>query len=71
MHGSLSVVKGFPSPSPLSQDAARRYISPELSPILQMMLLADNDGWMSFEPETKLQQRQETLDALAALGIGD
>ena len=62
-HVSINVVKEWPQAAPLSTEEVARYIDRELTPLLRAMALADNEGWNMFYPESRAQQRAETLEA--------
>jgi hypothetical protein len=61
LHISLDVDKNYPTPSPLTQNEIRQFISPSLFPLLRVMMLSDNEGWSLFDLETRAQQRSDTL----------
>ena len=63
MHISLNVDPFYPTPAPLTEEEARRYINSDLFPLLRVMMLSDNEGWSLFEPETRARQRRDTLAA--------
>ncbi len=63
LHISLHVDPFYPTPAPLTEAEIGRYISPSLLPLLQVMMLSDNEGWSMFEPETRARQRKDTLQA--------
>lgn len=67
LHMSLNVVDQWPQSAALSNTEIQRYITPNLYPLLKMMMLADNDGWEIFDPSLKAQYRQETLAAFDAV----
>jgi hypothetical protein len=59
----LSVnMKEWPPPNPLNQEEIKRYIDPELLPLLRVMNLGDNDGWTLFEPAVREQQRLDIIE---------
>lgn len=59
----LSVnMKEWPPPNPLNQEEIKRYIDPELLPLLRVMNLGDNDGWTLFEPSVREQQRLDVIE---------
>jgi hypothetical protein len=61
LHMSLTVVKAWPQTAPLTEVETRRYVDRALLPLLKMMMLADNDGWVLFDPPAKEAYRRETL----------
>ena len=67
LHISLPVDPFYPTPAPLTDEEAKRYIDLELLPLLRVMMLADNEGWSIFDPETRSRQRNDTLHAFARL----
>jgi hypothetical protein len=69
LHMSINVVKNWPQPAPLSEDEILRTVDNELAPLLKVMMLADNEGWVMFHPESRARQREETLEAFANIEI--
>lgn len=67
LHISLNVDPSYPTPAPLSEEEAIRYISADLLPLLRVMMLSDNEGWSLFDPETRAQQRRDTLNVFQKL----
>ncbi len=67
LHISLPVDPFYPTPAPLTDEEAKRHIDLELLPLLRAMMLADNEGWSLFDPETRSRQRNDTLRAFARL----
>lgn len=65
LHISLDVDPFYPTPAPLTRDEIKQYITPELFPLLRVMMLSDNEGWSLFDPETRARQRKDTLQAFA------
>ena len=63
LHISLHVDPFYQTPAPLTQAEIKRFIDPELFPLLKVMMLSDNEGWSLFEPETRARQRHDTLQA--------
>jgi hypothetical protein len=63
LHISLDVDPFYPTPAPLTEEEIERCISPSLFPLLRVMMLADNEGWSLFDPETRARQRNDTLKA--------
>jgi hypothetical protein len=45
LHMSLTVVEMWPAAAPLSDQEIQRYITPELLPLLRIMMLVDNIAW--------------------------
>jgi hypothetical protein len=59
----LSVnMKEWPPPNPLNQEEIKRYIDPEILPLLRVMNLGDNDGWTLFEPSARERQRLDIIE---------
>jgi hypothetical protein len=67
LHMSITVVQDWPQAAPLTEAEIEQYVSTPLFPLLQAMMLADNDGWALFDPGRKEQDRRETLARLAAI----
>lgn len=64
LHISVDVDPFYPTPSALTDDEIKRFISPKMFPVLKVMLLGDNEGWSMFEPETsRKRQRDDALKA--------
>jgi hypothetical protein len=66
-HMSINVVKDYPQAAPLGEGEIRRYVGAKLLPLLKIMMLVDNDGWVMFQPGTRPQQRDETLAAFESV----
>jgi len=70
LHMSLTVVPALPQQSPLTDSEIKRYITPDLFPLLRVMLIVDSDGWALFEPERKADEAasaRETFEHVAGL----
>ena len=52
----------WPPPKPLTNDEIKKYFNRELSTLLLLMSLGDNDGWALFEPEVRENQRTDILN---------
>jgi hypothetical protein len=63
LHISLDVDHLYPTPAALNEEEIKRFISPNLLPLLKVMMLSDNEGWSLFDPDTRARQRKEALDA--------
>jgi hypothetical protein len=63
LHMSLNVVNQYPQAAPLSETEVKSYIDPVFLPLLRVIMLADNEGWVLFYPEVRELQRNETLAA--------
>jgi hypothetical protein len=61
-HMSINVVNDWPQAAPLMEEEIKRYITGRLVPLLKVMMLSDNEGWVMFSEERQ-QQRTETLEA--------
>ncbi len=58
----LSVDMNFwPPASPLTKEEVKEYFNPELTSLLQIMNLGDNDGWNIFKPDIWEPARVDTL----------
>ena len=62
LHMSVNVVTEWPQAAPLTDEEIKRYINDRLAPLLKVMMLADNEGWVLFSEERQ-RQRSETLAA--------
>jgi hypothetical protein len=62
-HVSINVVRDWPQAAPLSMDEIAHFVDKDLIRLLRAMMLADNEGWDIFYPESRARQRAETLDA--------
>jgi len=60
-HMCIQVVKDWLQPSPLTKEEIVRFIDESLLPLIKVMHLADNDGWMLFEPRREIY-KCETLE---------
>jgi hypothetical protein len=63
LHISLPVDPLYHTPAPLTENETKRFLDPNLLPLLKVMMLADNEGWSLFDPETRARQRRDTLQA--------
>jgi len=61
LHMSIDVVEDYPQAAPLRDEEIKRYVNTDLVPLLKVMMLADNEGWVMFDPEDRLKQRNQTL----------
>ncbi len=57
----------WPPPMPLSDEEAQRYFDKDLLPLLEVMNLADGEGWSIFEPSSRDQLRADTLNVFEKL----
>ena len=67
LHMSINVVKEWPQAAPLSHTEIREFVDRDFLPLLECMMLADNEGWVMFYPEASDVQRYETLEAFEAI----
>ena len=67
LHISLHVDPFYPTPAPLTEEEAQRYIHKDLLPLLRVMMLSDNEGWSLFDPETRSRLRHDTLNVFGKL----
>jgi hypothetical protein len=58
-HMSINVVSEWPQAAPLTEEEIKRYITKALEPLLKVMMLADNEGWVLFSTDRQ-PQRIET-----------
>jgi hypothetical protein len=61
LHMSINVIRDWQQAAPLTDEEIKKYVTSDLAPLLKVMMLADNDGWVLFYPERE-QQRTETLE---------
>lgn len=59
LHMSLNVVDEWSSSAPLTDEQICASISPQLFPLLRVMMLTDSDAWSFFDPEVKRMQGQQ------------
>ena len=60
LHMSINVVTEWPQAAALEKEEIKQYITGQLVPLLKVMMLADNEGWVMFS-SNRQQQRDETL----------
>jgi hypothetical protein len=63
LHISLHIDPFYPTPSALAEEEIKRYIHRRLFPLLKVMMLADNEGWSLFDPETRAQRSRDAMKA--------
>ena len=63
LHISLSIDPNYPTPAPLTAEETQRFITPELYPLLKMMMFGDNEGWSLFDPQVRKQQYEDAVSA--------
>ena len=64
----LSVdMNDWPPPNPLTQEEVVRYFDLDLLPLLEVMHLADGEGWSLFDPEVNERQRLDTIQVFEKL----
>lgn len=61
LHMSITVLRDWKQAAPLTETEIGRYLTSDLMPLLKVLMLADNDGWVLFYPQRE-QQRRETLE---------
>jgi hypothetical protein len=66
-HISINVVRDWPQAAPLTTEEIKKYVDADLLPLLKVMMLADNEGWVMFYPEDRSKQRSETLQTYELL----
>ena len=59
LHISLAIDPFYPTPAALTDEEIKRFIEPDLFPLLRVMMLADNEGWSLFDPEKQSQRRTD------------
>ena len=67
LHISLNIDLFYPTPAPLTEDEVKHFITPNLFPLLKVMMLGDNEGWTLFYPEDR--QRQSECAVIAFQGF--
>lgn len=67
LHISLQIDPFYPTPAPLTDDEIKRYIDPDLFPLLRVMMHADNEGWSLFDPETRSQRKNDAQKAFGKI----
>jgi len=63
LHISLSIDPFYPTPAPLTDAEIKRFITPDLIPLLKVMMMGDNEGWSLFDPEVRKRQYKDTREA--------
>jgi len=63
LHISLTIDPNYQSPAPLTDDEIKRYITPELYPLLKVMMMGDIEGWSLFKPQVRKQQYHDAIEA--------
>ena len=63
LHISLKVDPLYATPSPLTEEEIKHFITPDLLPLLKVMMMGDNEGWALFEPEVRKRQYKDTVAA--------
>ena len=63
LHISLKVDPFYPTPAPLTEKEIKHFITPDLLPLLKVMMMGDNEGWALFEPEVRKRQYKDTVAA--------
>jgi hypothetical protein len=63
LHISLKVDPFYPTPSPLTEEEIKKFITPGLLQLLKVMMMGDNEGWSLFEPENRKRQYKDAVKA--------
>ncbi|MEO5888524.1 MAG: hypothetical protein ABIQ77_12770 [Anaerolineales bacterium] len=63
LHISLKVDPFYPTPAPLTEEEIKHFITPDLLPLLKVMMMGDNEGWTLFEPEDRERQYKDAVKA--------
>jgi hypothetical protein len=66
LHLSINVVRDWPQAAPLTEAEIRNHVGRNLVPLLKVMMLSDNEGWVLFSPE-RAQQRKDTLEVFQGI----
>ena len=61
LHMSITVLAEWPQAAPLTEAEMQKYVNGDLFPLLRVMMLSDNEGWVMFDPNERSKQRNETL----------
>ena len=61
LHISLNIDVSYPTPSPLTDEEIKRFITPDLFPLLEVMMLGDNEGWTLFDPDDRARQYKDAV----------
>ncbi len=63
LHFSISVDPNYPTPAPFTDIEIKRFVTPEVLPLLRVMMMGDNEGWSLFKPEIRKKQYKDTQEA--------
>jgi len=63
LHISLNIDPLYPTPAPLTDAEVQRFITPDLWPLLKVMMLGDTEGWSLFDPEVRKSRYMKALKA--------
>jgi len=63
LHILISIDPNYPTPYPLTDEEIRRFITPELYPLMKVMMMGDNEGWSLFDPQVRKQQYIDAIEA--------
>ncbi len=63
LHISLCIDPNYPTPSPLSNEEIKRFISLELYPLLKVMMFGDIEGWSLFDTQVRKQQYNDAINS--------
>ena len=61
LHISLNIDVSYPTPSPLTDEEIKRFITPDLFPLLKVMMMGDNEGWALFDPDDRARQYKDAV----------
>jgi hypothetical protein len=61
LHMSIDVLIEWPQAAPLTEAEIKYYVSRDLTPLLKVMMLSDNEGWVMFYQNDRSKQRKETM----------
>jgi hypothetical protein len=61
LHISLNIDVSYPTPSPLTDEEIKRFITPDLFRLLKVMMLGDNEGWTLFDPDNRARQYKDAV----------
>jgi hypothetical protein len=66
-HMSVDVLHEWPQIAPLTDGEIRQYIDASLLPLLEIMMVVDNDAWAFFDAAIRQRHQEETLAAFARI----
>jgi hypothetical protein len=65
LHQSLNVIPEWPNPAGLTTAELPSCLRPATLPVLEAVMLVDNDAWQLFDADRKANYRQRTLAVFA------